>query len=451
MGPDTVQDKDLEKILKHYCSMPFFRDNPYYIRLWERYYVLCDKNPSILFFMKHKRISKNYHFLYVELSRHFEQRGLKDVSAWILQRAIEAGVYRNDVLVSELIRLGRPPGVLTIDEIAQELNPQDFVLWGKKWCSKQNTTQSESSSLENSKHRCTANTVKEMGDSKGFGFAARVDSSSARNAHTPAPCKLCLDRNRCSDLTSQETFTAPKRPCEYHGETEGSAACSQRTNAKYNLERIHMGAELTIENRVFYIKSRISPCQLLAIEMPGSASECKARETMHYTVQTDGGGMSRALFDKYVPDLIASISQVLLYKHYELGLLGSAVCLVPELNAFFFLKALEIAMYYAEKGVFFADLSVNNFFIDDDMSLVLCTFSQKEEGCVWKYSVFSELAIERAHAYMSMETNTAFRELSARVRTMDTEDLLLRLKIAIFEKNIADHNNKRELHLRADA
>lgn len=450
MGLDTVHDKDLEKILKHYCGIPFFRDNPYYIRLWERYYVLSGKNPSILFFMKHKRISKNYHFLYIELSRHFEQRGLKDVSAWILQRAIEAGVYRNEVLVSELIRIGRPPGALTIDEIATELSPQDIMLWGKKWCSKESTIKCESKSLEDVKHRCTMNAIKETGSSEGLSYRASGDVSSAQSvhmctkAHTTAPCKLCLGENKFSGFKMHGISIIRERPHEDRNESESSAACSRRTSSKYGAEVIRIGVVLTIEDRVFYVKSRISSRQILAIEMLGSSSECQTAETMHCTIQTDGHETRRALFDKYIPDRIVSLGRVLLYKHYELGLLSSAVCLMPELNIVFFLKALEIAMYYAKKGVFFTDLSACDFFIDDDMSLVLCTFYQKEKGFVWKYRVFSELAIEHANTYMSMETDTAFHKLSEKISIIDTDELLLRFKIAIFEKNIAEYNNKRK-------
>eukprot|EP00866_Antonospora_locustae_P002009 jgi/Antlo1/2009/322 len=451
MGLDTVHDKDLEKILKHYCGTPFFRDNPYYISLWERYYVLCNKNPSILFFMKHKRISKNYHFLYIELSRHFELKGLKDVSAWILQRAIEAGVYRSEVLVSELIRLGRPPGALAMDEIARELNPQDFVLWGKKWCSKESTSKCERKSLEDGKHKCATNVLKEIGSSEGLSFSASGGASSAQNVHIAAQCKLGLNEKKCSGFKMQDFSIAHEMSYERHNESESSAVCLGRANSKCNEERIHIGAEFTIENRVFYVKSRISKHLLFAIEMPDSASEHQATEVMHYTIQIDGNGMCRAHFDKYIPDRIVSLGQVLLYKHYELGLLSSAVCLMPELNIFFFLKALEIAMYYAKKGVFFADLSVDNFFIDDDMSLVLCTFSQEEKGCVWKYRVFSELGIEHANTYMNMEIETALSDLNAKVHIIDTEDMLLRLRIAIFEKNIAEHNNKHKLYFRANA
>eukprot|EP00866_Antonospora_locustae_P002252 jgi/Antlo1/2252/408 len=52
---------------------------------------------------------------------------------------------------------------------------------------------------------------------------------------------------------------------------------------------------------------------------------------------------------------------------------------------------------------------------------------------------------------MNMEIETALSDLNAKVHIIDTEDMLLRLRIAIFEKNIAEHNNKHKLYFRANA
>jgi hypothetical protein len=132
MDPEDLKEKDIKKLLQKYLNISYFKNNPEYISLWQKYYE-SERDPEILFFMKYKGVSSYYHWLYVELSKHFNSKNLFNVSRSILSRALNGDVYDRRVIEDHLSELPDHGKTMNDDEIYRHINPKSIILWGKKW------------------------------------------------------------------------------------------------------------------------------------------------------------------------------------------------------------------------------------------------------------------------------------------------------------------------------
>lgn len=385
MERSKVPDENIERILQLHCNTPFFKDNPYYLHLWERYFALHSRDPRILFFMRHKHISRNYQFLYVELSKYFESRRQVDVSVSLLRKAISANVYKKDVLVKELRRLGKPPNLLSDDDVERKLEPKSLFFWGKEWIFREKkVTYDRESFIVNGEEI----SFEEM---KSLNYARKCGS----------------EENKCNtdaEICNRESHTIA----------------------------IAVGAELVLGNEVFHVREQLGADKFSVMGLGNLHEEANTIVPSYHTLQI--ARFDASVFDRFVPTDVVLWGDVMVFRQYKLGLLGTFPHLCNELLAFFFLRVLEVVVHYHRKNVFFNDLSLDDFFVNDDFSVVLCNFAvNKDAG--WDYAVLRSLKFDDADSYMDKDLEDAYEALDARLAHADMGLVFLKLKMLILEKS----------------
>ena len=131
-GCEEVNLECTEKLLLEKIDIKYFRNNPDYITKWQQYFYNHDCDVKILFLMKYKKISADYHWLYLELSKFFALKGKTDISVFILEDAINNGVYDDCILKKEL-ELYCEISPAKYKEAYRYLNPTGFLALGKIW------------------------------------------------------------------------------------------------------------------------------------------------------------------------------------------------------------------------------------------------------------------------------------------------------------------------------
>ncbi|KAK6091006.1 hypothetical protein P3W45_000251 [Vairimorpha bombi] len=123
---------EYENELLKLIDIKYFRNNPEYIKLWQEYFYNTNKDIKILFLMKYKKISTDYHWIYIELSEFFKKKNKPEISVFLLQDALRNGVYNPDMLNAELDKY---QGIKAIDynEACRFLNPVGFYVCGRIW------------------------------------------------------------------------------------------------------------------------------------------------------------------------------------------------------------------------------------------------------------------------------------------------------------------------------
>lgn len=129
---DEVEDSEVEKVLLQHMDMPYFRNNPSYIALWQRHYYTT-KDPKILFLMRHKKISRYYHWIYIELSRFFMSRNHPCMCRIVLDMGVMCGAYDSKVLEEELKSAPAVENTYSEHKINMLLNPKGFFVLGRIW------------------------------------------------------------------------------------------------------------------------------------------------------------------------------------------------------------------------------------------------------------------------------------------------------------------------------
>lgn len=127
---DNVED--LEKYLLKYIDINSYKNCSEYISKWISYYKQMNCNVKILFLMKFKKISIKFHWIYIELSKFFERKNKKDISLFILKKALKTNVYDKKVLFDEIKKY---PNIIPAEfsKAHNYLNPVGFFVLGKKW------------------------------------------------------------------------------------------------------------------------------------------------------------------------------------------------------------------------------------------------------------------------------------------------------------------------------
>ncbi|CAD25211.1 hypothetical protein [Encephalitozoon cuniculi GB-M1] len=129
---DDVCEDEMEGVLLRYIDIPYFRNNPSYISLWQRYYYKT-KDPGVLFLMRHKKISRYYHWIYVEFSRFFMKSGHCGMSKAALGMGMACGAYDRKILEDELKGILSSAVPCTEHEANALMNPKGFVALGRVW------------------------------------------------------------------------------------------------------------------------------------------------------------------------------------------------------------------------------------------------------------------------------------------------------------------------------
>ena len=135
-----TQDGDIKSNTPHsneeqlltYIDIPYFKNNPTYIDLWRRYYEI-HHDPQILLLMFYKSISTHYHWIYIELSKHFVKINKAEIAYFILSEAIKNNVYDVQRLENALSRLPPFKRKYSRGDMMCILNQRNINAFGRVW------------------------------------------------------------------------------------------------------------------------------------------------------------------------------------------------------------------------------------------------------------------------------------------------------------------------------
>lgn len=123
--------ENIEEELLSKLDIPFFYNNLEYIGKWIGYYSFR-KDPRILFLMKLKKISCDYHWLHIELSKYFNHKGKSEIAIFILKKALENKVHDKDIILKEMENYRDITPISEI-EAHRYLYPKNFKALGRVW------------------------------------------------------------------------------------------------------------------------------------------------------------------------------------------------------------------------------------------------------------------------------------------------------------------------------
>lgn len=129
---DNVDDDAVEDALLRHIDIPYFRNNPSYISLWQRHYYRTG-DPAVLFLMRHKKISQYYHWVYVELSRVLMRSNHHGACRAVLRLGMACGAYDRKALEDEAERIPEGTREYSEHEVNVLLNPKGFSALGRTW------------------------------------------------------------------------------------------------------------------------------------------------------------------------------------------------------------------------------------------------------------------------------------------------------------------------------
>lgn len=123
---------DEEELLLFYIDIPYFKNNPSYIERWRRYYIK-NRDHQILFLMYYKQISIYFHWIYIELSRHFMKSEKYEIAYFILNEALRLNVYNKDRILEEINKIPEFTKKYTKGDLMSILNQRNIKAIGKTW------------------------------------------------------------------------------------------------------------------------------------------------------------------------------------------------------------------------------------------------------------------------------------------------------------------------------
>ncbi|TBU01405.1 Mad3/BUB1 domain-containing protein [Hamiltosporidium tvaerminnensis] len=127
-----IKDNEIEETLKKNLHIEFYKNNPSYIKLWQRYYEI-KKDPKILFFMMHFGISKDYHWIYIELANHFKKLKYFELSYYVLSEAKRKNVFDAFEIEKEINNYSFDTKRFSDTEMKRILYPKRIYFWDTEW------------------------------------------------------------------------------------------------------------------------------------------------------------------------------------------------------------------------------------------------------------------------------------------------------------------------------
>lgn len=132
MSAPRPAEENNEQRLITYIDVPYFRNNPAYIEMWRKHYEER-RDPQILLLMYHKQISTHYHWIYIELARHFARLGKAEISHYILAEALRNKVYDAQRLRDAMARLPAFQKKYARGDVLCILNQRNINALGRLW------------------------------------------------------------------------------------------------------------------------------------------------------------------------------------------------------------------------------------------------------------------------------------------------------------------------------
>lgn len=125
MENDPVEDRSLARVILRYLDIPYFWNNPWYVDLWKRYYLL-KKEIEIVFLMHTKEIGSLHAWLYLQLHAHFKRKGCNTCA----QLVIEEGLKRRAHPINELEEKLIPEEKMHLHALEK---PRHIRVFGREW------------------------------------------------------------------------------------------------------------------------------------------------------------------------------------------------------------------------------------------------------------------------------------------------------------------------------
>ncbi|KAF9764205.1 hypothetical protein NGRA_0743 [Nosema granulosis] len=198
--------ENIEEELLSKLDIPFFYNNLDYINKWIDYY-LSKNDIRILFLMKFKKISCDYHWLHIELAKYFTKINRKEIAVFILQKALENKVYDSSIIRNTLEQYVNINPISEV-EAHQYLYPKNFKALGKIWNSytrvlyyKEELFKTKTGYISIEEYRYLL-IKKNINKRMGYNF----EEEQINNSHTPAG-EISEDKKRENFCKKRQFFS----------------------------------------------------------------------------------------------------------------------------------------------------------------------------------------------------------------------------------------------------
>ncbi|KAG5859833.1 putative Mad3/BUB1 domain-containing protein [Encephalitozoon hellem] len=410
---DTGED-ELESTLLGHIDIPYFRNNPSYISLWQKYYYK-NNNPHVLFLMKYKKISQYYHWIYVELSRFFMRNNHYGACKAILNMGIACNAYDRRVLEDELRKIPTSANLFSENEVNALLNPKGFTVLGKVWNSYQEAL--------------FYNRELFIFDHEEMSFEEyRSRSYIKKPRPSPEECVARIGMKHLADCSKAGG----------DGELENKRKC-EPANANRILAA---GQEIVIDGYTYYIKEIMGGNRYRMTCLSEEAPEDLVHkgDVMLQEVTKASIDLALRLNPDYVPKFVVKelgSRTFLLYEFCTFGTLENCLNISDAIKsriALYFVSQLaEILDEMKEKKCKFVSFSLESLCVSEDCMLKIADFNLSSEDPEMSYEYIVKDALSQ-YCRIPPDGQDAVQKARSILRNTDLKGLITGYRIHLYER-----------------
>ncbi|ADM11309.1 uncharacterized protein Eint_040180 [Encephalitozoon intestinalis ATCC 50506] len=424
---DICED-EIEAFLLSHIDIPYFRNNPSYISLWQRYYYKT-KEPGVLFLMKYKKVSQYYHWIYVELSRLFMKNGHYGISRAILDMGIACNAYDKKVLKDEIEKIPLSTTVFSDHETSALINPKGFVALGKVWNS----------------YRETLFYNRELFILDGEEISFEEYRSRIWSKKTALSCPRVSHRVE-TDVPSREehslnnkTRILSRGSCRIHNQ---DGRKRENNSAEVTENILASGQEIIIDDLIYYIKEVIDEkrYRMICISNEVSKDLMNRGDLLLHEVSKTTIDLIQKLDSNYVPPFNVKklgSRMFLLYDFYYFGSLKSCLDVPTSIRSnialYFMAQLADIFNEMKKVGLGFTSFSLESLCVSEDCRLKIVDFDWSLESPEINYG---EIMRDFLQQYTNFPTDAPdiTEKIRSELEKIKLKELIVKYKIHIYEK-----------------
>ncbi|KAH9411673.1 putative Mad3/BUB1 like region 1 protein [Ordospora pajunii] len=429
MDLDAVPDEELENVVLKYIDCPYFKNNPLYISLWERYYSIC-KSPAVLFLMRYKKISQYYHWIYLELSRYFKSTG----RSWMCRHVILMGMHCNahdaSVLQKEMDSVPEDDCRHSENDINALMNPKGFFVFGKAW-----NAYEERLSYNRMLFTCGE---EEMSFEE---FRARAHIRNEERAQ----------------IELEDGWVHFGYACNEDERKDGVAVSDLQmsighVDAKVDLQ---VGSTLVVEGCAYYIKSMVNKYAYEVVCLHKDAAHVLQMNKTAYVLQEVFGpeiSAIREIVFEYAPVISIKSMDDRYFAVYERCFGTLKTCLdvlwntYPSVVVYHAHQVIEMLKKLAETGKTFLGFSLESVQVSARYTLEIVDFKMQDIGdapsgidALWKNAAI-ELLQMYGHGHLCTDESEIGHRIQECVGKMDVLRMIRKCKILLHERSMSMHD-----------
>lgn len=395
---DGIGEDELESALLNFIDILYFRNNPSYISLWQKYYYKTN-DPGVLFLMKYKKISQYYHWIYVELSRFFMRNDHYGVCKAVLNAGIACNAYERRVLEDELRRIPMATNPSLENEVNALLNPKGFTALGKVW-----------------------NSYREVLFYNRELFLLDQEEVS-------------FEEYRARTYSGKSRLSLKKRGVGIEPIGEGDLVDSVSNT-------LSVGKEIVIDGYVYYIKDVMDGNRYRMICISdGSLEDLMYKgDVLLHEVPKPCIDLIQRLDPKHVPRFTVKElgSRIfLLYDFYVFGTLKSCLDISNSVKSgialYFVTQLIEIFDGLEKKGYKFTAFSLESLCVSEDCRLKIVDFNLSSDGPKMNYGEVIKDVLLQYSSFPSDEQN-AVQRIGGILQKADLKGLVTKFRTHLYER-----------------